>query len=186
MGTTYLFKDKTENGQKKLRVGSRQEFIEILRMSNRQPADKRRYFIREKSLDENQPDTLVIEVDRSTYNQWNKENGARLRNVRESKKYRIISMTSLNTDIYGKANNKPPEIREEMMYEDVITEILFLELREELRKWKPWALDMLNVYLSAGFEVGAAEFADRYQISKTTAWRYVRQFEQKVRNFLKG
>ena len=43
MGTTYLFKDKTENGQKKLRVGSRQEFIEILRRSNRQPADKRRY-----------------------------------------------------------------------------------------------------------------------------------------------
>ena len=60
MNTTYLFKEETTNGQKKLRIGTRDEFKSVMQMNKENGEENRRYFIREKSLDPNQPDLLII------------------------------------------------------------------------------------------------------------------------------
>lgn len=80
MNTTYLFKEETNNGQKKLRIGTGQEFDKIKLQNRSLPVEERRYFIKEKSLDAENPDILFIEVSREEYIQWNRENNARYKN----------------------------------------------------------------------------------------------------------
>ena len=80
MNTTYLFKEETTNGQKKLRIGTRAEYEQIQEANKLVNKECRRYFIREKSLDPKRPDLLIIEVDRTEYQKWNRENMARCRN----------------------------------------------------------------------------------------------------------
>ena len=80
MNTTYLFKEETTNGQKKLRIGTAQEFAKVAEQNRALPIEKRRYFIKEKSLDPDSPDYLFIEVSREEYIQWNRENNARCKN----------------------------------------------------------------------------------------------------------
>ena len=67
MNTTYLFKEETTNGQKKLRIGTAQEFAKVAEQNRTLPIEKRRYFIKEKSLDPDSPDYLFIEVSREPY-----------------------------------------------------------------------------------------------------------------------
>lgn len=45
MKTTYLFKEETTNGQKKLRIGTAQEFAKIAEQNRTLPIEERRYFI---------------------------------------------------------------------------------------------------------------------------------------------
>ena len=49
MKTTYLFKEETTNGQKKLRIGTAQEFAKIAEQNRTLPIEERRYFIKEGS-----------------------------------------------------------------------------------------------------------------------------------------
>ena len=46
MNTTYLFKEETNNGQKKLRIGTGQEFDKIKLQNRSLPVEERRYFIK--------------------------------------------------------------------------------------------------------------------------------------------
>ena len=186
MNTTYLFKEETTNGQKKLRIGTRDEFNSVMQMNKELGVKNRRYFIREKSLDPSQPDLLIIEVDRSEYLEWKKEQVARSRNYRLGKQYSQLSLErTVQASSQGKLD-EPALYGEDPGFEDVLAGVMLDELREELRKWKPWAVDMLDIYMKNGAEICAVMFADRYGVAERTARRYVCHFEQKIKKFLEG
>lgn len=186
MKTTYLFKEETTNGQKKLRIGTAQEFAKIAEQNRTLPIEERRYFIKEKSLDSDSPDYLFIEVDRDEYNQWNRENNARYKNTAAGQTYTMVSLeTVMNAVAHGKVE-EAALYDHDAGYEECLAEILLEELCEELRNWKPWAMDMLQIYMKNGAEICAVKFANRYAVGESTARRYVRQFEQKIKKFLEG
>lgn len=186
MNTTYLFKEETTNGQKKLRIGTAEEFDSIKLQNKSLPVEDRRYFIKEKSLDPDQPDVLLIEVDRDEYDKWNKENVMRCRNIKAAQRFTMMSMESVVQGIRTGKLEEAALFKENPMFEEADTRVLLEELCDELRKWKPWAVDMLHTYIQEGTEVCATQFGEKYGFSKATSWRYVRQFEQKIKNFLEA
>lgn len=186
MNATYLFKEETPNGQKKLRIGTRAEYEQIQKANKSAEKGARRYFIREKSLDKNQPDLLIIEVEKEEYTKWNRENIARCRNIAAAKKYQVDSIERIiHAAAIGKAE-EPALPGEDPTFETTFDHVLISNLRNELKVWKPWAIDMLDIYMKYGTEICAAKFADRYGVAERTARRYVRCFEQKIRKFLEG
>ena len=186
MNTTYLFKEETTNGQKKLRIGTGQEFDSIKLKNRSLPVEERRYFIKEKSLDVDNPDILFIEVSREEYIMWNRENNARYKNNVAGQAYSMVALESVKDAVDNGKVDEAVFYDYEDGYEDCLAEILLEELCEELRNWKPWAMDMLHIYMKNGAEICAAKFANRYGIGSSTARRYVSQFEQKIKNFLEG
>lgn len=122
MKTTYLFKEETANGQKKLRIGTRDEFNSVMLSNKEIGEENRRYFIREKSLDPNQPDLLIIEVDRTEYLEWKKEQVTRSRNYRLGKQY---SQLSLERTVHASSQGKldePALYGEDPGFEDVLAD----------------------------------------------------------------
>lgn len=186
METTYLFKEKKTDGSEGLRIGTRKEYEKAIQDGKTQPEGKRRYFIREKSLDPHKPDLLIIEVDRDAYRKWNRENIARCRNLKAARQIKKVSLTAAEQELDHNRIYERALCREDPMFEAVCTRMLFEALCEYLRDWRPWALDMLAIYLDEGANVCAMRFADRYGVSVQTARKYIRQFEQRIRTFLEG
>lgn len=186
MNATYLFKEETSNGQKKLRIGTRAEYEQIQEANKIVGKGCRRYFIREKSLDPKRPDLLIIEVDRTEYQKWNRENMARCRNYQLSKKYQHISMEDIvRSDNYDKCN-EPTLCGPDSAYEAACDNILLAKLHEEMGEWKPWAGALLDAYLAGKIATCPFELAEQYGVSLQTARKYVRQFEQRLKIFLEG
>lgn len=186
METTYLFKENTPDGSKKLRIGTRREFEEVKRKNSTLPLERQRYFIKEKSLDSKKPDILYIEVDREEYDRWNKENVMRCRNLKEEKKFKSVPMTSVERGVGYNRLYEQALCKEDPGYDDICAKMLFEALCRELSRWRPWALDMLGTYLDDGADVCAMKFANKYGISVQTARKYIRQFEQRIKIFLEG
>ena len=183
MNATYLFKEETANGQKKLRIGTGQEFDSIKLENRSLPVEERRYFIKEKSLDIDNPDILFIEVSREEYIQWNRENNARYKNNLLAKNYTMMSIESELTRIeadesafYGSASG----------YEEILDQAWVEELRRDLVEWRPWAGDLLDAYLAGEVSNCPTLLAGKYGVSLQTARKYVRQFEQRLKIFLEG
>ena len=186
METTYLFKETTPDGSKKLRIGTRTEYEDAVQANKTLPKGKCRYFIREKSLDPDQPDLLIIEVDREMYGQWNRENIARCRNLKAAQELKMVPLTEVERGIGHNRTYEEALCKEDPLYDEVCTRMLFEALCEYLKDWRPWALDMLGTYLDDGANVCAMKFANKYGISVQTARKYIRQFEQRIKIFLEG
>lgn len=186
MSATYLFKEETVKGQKKLRVGTRKEFEDAVQKSNESGEEDRRYFIREKSLDPNQPDLLIIEVDLEEYQKWKKEQVVHSRNYRISKQYQHVSIEDILREMNHGKCDEPALYGADSAYEQASENILRDKLYEELSEWKPWAVDLLKAYLSGKKAICPYELAEKYSVSLQTARKYVRQFEQRIIIFLEG
>lgn len=186
MNATYLFKEETSNGQKKLRIGTRAEYEQIQEANKIVGKGCRRYFIREKSLDPKRPDLLIIEVDRTEYQKWNRENMARCRNYQLSKKYQHISMEDIVRSVNYDKCNEPTLCGPDSAYEAACDNILIAKLHEEMGEWKPWAGALLDAYLAGKIATCPFELAEQYGVSLQTARKYVRQFEQRLKIFLEG
>lgn len=186
MNTTYLFKEETTNGQKKLRIGTGQEFDEIKLQNRSLPVEERRYFIKEKSLDVENPDILFIEVSREEYIQWNRENNARYKNTLAGQTYSMESLESvLNAVAHGKVD-EAALYDYEAGYEEVLDQAWLDELRKNLMEWRPWAGDLLDAYLEGEVSICSGMLAKKYGVSLQTTRKYVRQFEQRLKSFLEG
>ncbi len=183
MKTAYLFKEETTNGQKKLRIGTAQEFAKIAEQNRTLPIEERRYFIKEKSLDPDSPDYLFIEVDRDEYDKWNKENVMRCRNIKAAQRFTMMSMELVLQNVHTGKLEESALLREDPMFEEVITEKMLEELRQMLADWQPWALDVLNARLEGRNDECVQEISQKYRVMEQTARRYIRQFEQKTKEF---
>lgn len=67
----------------------------------------------------------------------------------------------------------------------MLSDIRMRELRWSLKDWKPWALEMLELYLDGRQLQAAKILSARYGVSEQMIRRRKKEFEEYVADFLK-
>ena len=163
MKTTYLVY-KQVNGVRQLVVATPAEWDAILKENRGLPAERRRYFIKDCFADGDELDCMYIEMTAVEYREWNSKNTVA---QRKRKAGSIYSVLSLDAGV--------PEAGLESLHESVPSafdleglaadHLLIEELKTALRKWKPWAEDLLELYLSGAKRSCTNGLCERYKLS---------------------
>jgi len=186
MKTTYLLKKTYPDGSERLAVASSAEWMAVVKANKLLPPEKRRYFILDYIAEKSGLDRMVIEVPYDDYVVWLREHVSAQRNRALGKNYQQIS---LDTAIF--TENGPVHFcniiaAEERVEDMACDQMLIVELREKLAKWKPWANDLLDWYLQGEKRTCTKCLAQKYNVSTQVVRKYKRQFEKFIKNFLKG
>ena len=183
MKTTYLVY-KQVNGVRRLVVATPAEWDAILKENRGLPAEQRRYFIKDCFADGDELDCMYIEMTAVEYREWNSKNTVA---QRKRKAGSIYSVLSLDAGV--------PEAGLESLHESVPSafdleglaadHLLIEELKTALRKWKPWAEDLLELYLSGAKRSCTNGMCERYKLSDRAVQKRKAAFEKFVLDFLK-
>ena len=68
----------------------------------------------------------------------------------------------------------------------VCDSVLMEELKEALAAWRPWATDLLELYLNGQKRACTEVLSRKYGVSPQVIRKYKRQFEEFVKKFLGG
>jgi len=183
MKTTYLVY-KQVNGVRQLAAATQAEWDDILKGNRGLPLEKRRCFIKDCFGDGEDLDCMYIEVTAAEYRKWNSKNTVA---QRKRKNGSLCPHFSLDTDV--------PSTDTESLHESIpasfnleelaIDHILIEELKAALRKWKPWAEELLELYLSGAKRSCTTGLCQKYQISDRAVRKRKEAFEKFVLDFLK-
>jgi len=183
MKTTYLVYRQV-NGVRRLVVATPAEWDAILKENRGLPAERRRYFIKDCFADGDELDCMYIEMTAVEYREWNSKNTVA---QRKRKAGSIYSVLSLDAGV--------PEAGLESLHESVPSafdleglatdHLLIEELKTALRKWKPWAEDLLELYLSGAKRSCTNGLCERYKLSDRAVQKRKTAFEKFVLDFLK-
>ena len=163
---------------------SLEEWVAILRKNKTLPAEAKRYFIIDCIIEDEQLDRMYIEVDRDIYNEWHRENQAAYRN-------RISKNLRPHLSLDAVVDNT-----EAITLHDIVPSGYCLEnhaaammnisyIREHLKKWKPWANDLLDAMFAGTFRDCTHELAQKYGVTDRHFRRYKRQFIQELKSLQK-
>ena len=185
MKVTYLINKEQTDGNVKLTIGTKEELREILIANKGLAVNQRRNFIADYISDGTEMDCMIVEVSADEYRQFNREHMASERNRKLMNMYCHIS---LDDNIHEQEDLITEEIlADDFNLEETITsEILLEELEDRLSNWKPWALDMLEIYLNGQKRGCTKELSEKYGVSEQVIRKYKRQFEDFIKNFLSG
>lgn len=128
---------------------------------------------------------MIIEVSYDEYRRWNSWHTISEHNRKEGKKYQHLSLDAVLNESDG------IELLEcvggiEDIDAEAMDEILMKELKRQLAAWKPWATDMLEIYLAGNKGTCSAAMAAKYGVSEQVIRKYKRQFEEFIKNFFTG
>lgn len=186
MKTTYLISKPQADGSIQLSITDREEWLAVVKANKQLPAEKRRYFILDYIKDGTDLDCMVIEAPIDVYRSWIREHMASKRNRDAGKEYEHLSMDAPVVGSDGVVTLLDTISAGNSVEESVCGEMLMAELREALAAWKPWANDLLDIYLR-GKKRSCTEFmAQKYSVSPQVIRKYKRQFEDFVKNFFEG
>ena len=185
MKTTYLFMDKSANGETCLVMGTVEQYKSIIIANAKLPMDQRRYFIVDRIPEAEELDVMYIEVDYERYLDWARQYIAAYRNRKAGKKYAVLSLDA------------PNPIDETLTMHECIASSVNVEqeaienadidtLRNLLGNWKPWAVDLLDALLSENYRECTHELAQKYGVTDRQFRYYKQQFVQKLKSLLKG
>lgn len=186
MKTTYLVNKEQADGSVYLTAVSSAEWLEVVESNKSLPADCRRYFILDYIAEDGDLDRMVIEAPADVYRDWHRGHMAERRHREHGKGLRRLS---LDAPIPGKSD--PIRLGESLASEEdleeaVCSRMLMDELRKKLAAWKPWANELLDLYLLGQRRTCTAALAEKYGVSQQVIRKYKRQFEEYVKNFLLG
>ena len=183
MKTTYLIYKETD-GIRQLVAATQKEWDDILKGNRRLPLEKRRCFEMDCFEDGDGLDCMYIEVSVAEHREWNSQNTARQKKRKAGIPYRQLSMdTGASEAGLGSLHESVPS---DFDLEGLATDhILFGELKAALRKWKPWAEELLGLYL-AGEKRSCTEYLRRkYGLTDRAIRKRKKAFEKFVVVFLK-
>ncbi len=186
MKTTYLINKKLPDGNIRLSVATSTEWLAVVEANKRLPADQRRYFILDYIADGDDLDCIIMEAPFKDYQIWNKERLAERRNRRAGKDFQHIS---LNAPPAGQIDSVCllELIASGEQVESAACDLILLdELRAALSTWKPWANDLLDMYLCGQKRTCTDAMAQKYSVSPQVVRKYKRQFEEFIKKFLGG
>lgn len=186
MSTIYLLKKRQGDKNLPLELATRKEWLEAIRQESVLPKEQRRYFIKDCIIEKGEFDCIYMEVPYEEYLKWNREHMKKERNRQASLNFTHLS---LENSLY--ASEDARKISEELVSEEnledkVLDLVQLMDLRQKLRKWRPWGVDMLELYLTGQQRQAASIIASKYHVSPQRARRYKGQFEKIIKNFLKG
>lgn len=186
MKTTYLINQVQPDGSTRLSAVSADEWRSAIRENEGLPPERQRYFIRDYIADKNDMDCMVIEVSASEYIQWDKDRSAARRNREAGKNFRVSSLDAPFAGMdrtMARLEQLPDQTQLESM---VCDSVLMEELKEALAAWRPWATDLLELYLNGQKRACTEVLSRKYGVSPQVIRKYKRQFEEFVKNFLGG
>ena len=186
MKITYLINQVQPDGSTRLSTATATEWRSAVHTNKDLPLDRQRYFIRDYIADGDDMDCMVIEVSASEYIQWDKDRSAARRNREAGKGFHVFSLDAPLADTYGaktRLEQLPGQTRLESM---VCDSVLMEELKEALAAWKPWATDLLELYLNGQKRACTEILSQKYGVSPQVIRKYKRQFEEFAKKFLKG
>lgn len=185
MKTTYLFMEKTANGETCLVMGTLEQYKAITTANTQLPMDQRRHFIIDRIPEAEELDVMYIEVDYEQYLDWARQYMAAYRNRQDAKQFTVLSLDA------------PNPIDEALTMHDCVASSANVEqeaientemdtLRNLLGDWKPWAVDLLDALLAENYRECTHELAQKYGVTDRQFRNCKRQFVQKLKNLLKG
>ena len=146
--------------------------------------EKRRCFMKDCFDDGDGLDCMYIEVTASEYREWNISNTVSQRKRTAGAIYTHLSLDAgvPDTDVESLHEYVPSDFSLERLTTD---RILIDELKAALRKWKPWAEELLELYLSGAKRSCTTELCRKYQLSDRAVQKRKAAFEKFVLDFLK-
>ena len=185
MKNTFLVFNDPTNPNSGLRTANVKEWDQILKRNKTLPRDQRRFFITDAFEDCGEIDCMYIETTQEEYNKWHSKKVYSERKRKIEEQYRKVSL------------QYPYPSNEGFYYEDVVPcdydleesvlEALKLEaLKKELSEWKPWGIEMLELYLSGKKEEATFIFSEEYGVSIRQAQRWKLSFESYVKKFFEN
>ena len=175
MKTTYLINSIQPDGSTALVETSAEHWREITENNKLLSKSDRRYFITDIISESGAFDCMIMEVTYAEYVEWNAARSQEVRNRMLRKTYQHLSID---------AGNIESIVAPTIMEDEINGSVLIAELRDALLRWNKWAVPVLHMYLE-GQERDAATFVmAQCNVSQATAYRYIAQFKEFVKNFL--
>ena len=183
MKTTYLVNQVQPDGSVCLAEATAKEWYAITHENKNLPAEQQRYFISDYIVEDHTLDRMVIEVSADYYRQWHREHIAAERNRAFENKFQHISADAELFD--DEVECVWDVIPTDALVEDTVcNRMLFQELEKRLAEWKPWANDLLRLYLQGERRTCTEILAQKYGVSSQAVRKYKRQFEEFLKKFL--
>lgn len=184
MKTTYLVNQKQPDGRICLVAVSSSEWLSVVEMNKHLPAEQQRYFVRDYIIEGDIRDCMVIETSAEDYRDWDRKRLAARRNRKTGENFQHLSIDAPLGECYGSDTLADLLGSGEQVEALACDQILLDELREALAIWKPWANDLLDMYLQGRKRTCTNVLAERYGVSPQVIRKYKRQFEEFVKKFL--
>lgn len=186
MKITYLINQVRPDGSTCLSTATAAEWQSAVRANKNLPPEQQRYFIRDYIADGDGMDCMVIEVSADEYSQWDKDRSAARRNREAGKVFRVFSLDAppAGTDVAATRLEQLPD--QTQLESAVCDSVLMEELKTALTAWKPWAADLLALYLRGQKRACTEILSQKYGVSPQVIRKYKRQFEEFVKRFLEG
>ncbi len=183
MKTTYLVY-KQVNGVRQLTTATQAEWDAILKENRQLPLSEQRRFMKDCFEDGGELDCMYIEVPASEYRKWNNTNSVQQRRRKIGMLYEHLSLDAgvPDTDIDSMHECVPSDFNLEHL---AVDEVLVDELREALRAWKPWAEELLELYLAEEKRSSTKALCEKYRLSYRAVQKRKASFEKFILDFLK-
>ena len=126
---------------------------------------------------------MFIEVTTAEYRKWNRQNTALHQKRKAGTEYSFVSLDASNpgTELESLHESIPSGFEVEKIATD---HLLMEELKAALRKWKPWAEELLDLYLSGAKRSSTAALFEKYHLSSRAVQKRKADFEKFVLGFL--
>ena len=175
---------KQVDGVRQLVVATQEEWDAILKENRLLPLSERRRFMKDCFEDGGDLDCMYIEVSTSEHRDWNNKNSVRQRKRKIGMLYTHLSLDAgvPDTDIESLHERVPCGVNLERL---VMDQVLMGELKQALRTWKPWAEELLELYLSGSKRSCTNGLCEKYQLSDRAVRKRKETFEKFVLDFLK-
>lgn len=186
MKRTFLVRSNPMDQKSKLVEVSGAEWYAITQKSNELLDEQKRYFIKDIIPDGDDLDVMQIEVSKKEYTAWRTQEKAKERNGQLVPEFEILSLDAEVEDAEVTSRHECVGDDRVCVEETAIDTILLTELRLALRRWKPWAEEMLQFYLNGEKRSCTGFIATKYQVSHQRVREYKRSFESFTKKFLAG
>lgn len=186
MKTTYLINRAQPDGSVCLSVATASEWLTAVSGNKGLPVEQRRYFILDYIADGDDLDCMVIETTLAEYHKWDKCRPAEKRNRRAGQAFQHLSLDAPFTNS-EESGSLMDHIAADTQVESIACDRLLMdELDKALSLWKPWAKDLLALYLHGQKRTCTELLSEKYGVSPQVIRKYKRQFEEFVKKFLGG
>lgn len=178
MKITYLVNERQADGSIALVEITSAYWRRIVAANKTAPANERRYFYADILSDRYNLDCIVMEVSKEQHAAWSSERRSAHRNRDAAKAYTVLSLEEL---VESHSAALPSAESQE---EAIISSVVMNDLKKALSTWNTWGTEVLEMYLSGKSSMTAKFLIDNYGLSRRTAFRKKKEFENFSKNFL--
>lgn len=183
MKSTYLVYKNTNAPEEGLRIASKKEWNQILKMNKKLPRERRRFFIEDNICDLGKWDCMYIETSREKYDEWHREKMKSLRKHQNEPEIMLISGdVVVGTDGETVFDTIASSVNVEKEVEE---KVLLQTLRNELSAWHEWAGDFFDLYINGQRITSCSIICQKYGVTERAARSWKDKFEIYIAENLK-